>query len=332
MVLFHPDHRGRYLRRVLTLVVLTALGCTPLLPGDDTLDGGFVSDGDASQDASDAAICGAACPCTPQVTGVSRSVVAHGARLVVEGSCLTGASMLRIGGVAQGFAVAGEDLVVDEVFDTTTIGLNVPLVVETPLGESAPRPLTVVRLVVNEVDSHTGNGANDTNEFVELDTGLAAAVDLTGYAVLFVSGDTPTTYDDIPAIALGMSAANGRYVIGNPGVSGVRATFPSRSLGESSGVHGVLVVQSDDLPVAGTALSTIDAPIIDAIAYSKSSASQNAALLTRCFPSAAGRAQGDESASGSSATAALARCQAARRDGRVFTAFAPTPGLANGCP
>jgi hypothetical protein len=311
------------MRLALLTCLLASLGagCVRLESSNDRRDGAVPAfDGDVQ------------CDAVPVVADVSPRVLAHGAHIQISGGCLDEARTLTVGGTSVPFTVVDGHIEIDAVPDDLTSGASFPLVVGRDAGQSEPWDVAVAHLVINEVDSLTGDDSHDEHELVELDTDVQASLDLSGYAVIFATGMDPRTYKDLSSVALGSTTSNGRFLIGNEEVSNVQHEIPEQSLGQGAGAHAVAIVQTRTLPQRNQKVSTLDLRVIDAVVYSGAVAPMNAPLLDWCFDSPAARVQVNEGSAGDAEGDSLRRCSRERRDGRVFTPGEPTPDGANGCP
>lgn len=259
-------------------------------PGDGGVDAGRDTGVDSGLDAGpveDLGTCAqdSACTCTPAVTAVGLSVVAHGAQLSVTGACLTGVTTVRVGGVTQGFVVNDDGrLTIASVADTTPVGLSQPLVAMSPQGSSTARNVTVAHLVVNEVDTATDMGGMQRSQFVEIDTGLAASVNLAEYMVVFFTGADDGVYDTTRGAPLGTTAASGLYLLAGSSVSGAQATLPNSTLASTTDAHAVVLYQGTVLPPSTETLAGLTLPMIDALVYSRIATTSDAGLLDVCYP------------------------------------------------
>src|SRR5690606_32777546 len=106
----------------------------------------------------------------PKVTAVDYPVITHGGTLVVTGTAFTGATGVTIGGVAQTFTVDNDgQITITGLPDGTPLNLQ-DLVVTTPSGDTMPFQVTVIHLLINELD--TDQVGTDAAEFIELSTGV----------------------------------------------------------------------------------------------------------------------------------------------------------------
>lgn len=261
-----------------------------------------------------ASVCALTCP---SATAVDPGVAARGARVVVTGAGLAGASGVTIGGVEQAFvADSPTSITIPMVADGTPVGAQ-SLLVTTPLGTSAPFSITVIDLLVNELDSD--QTSTDTLEFIELSTGVPNAP-LSGYSLVFFNGGNDKAYYVVDLAGV-VSDANGLAVIGNPGVSPApQKTFPNNIL--QNGADAVALYQGT-LALNASVTTT---GLIDALVYDTNDA-DDAGLLALTTDNV----QVNES----TISRSLKRCGAGRRlGGRFVSTTVPSPGAANGvtCP
>ena len=183
------------------------------------------------------------------------------------------------------------------------------------LAQAAPQ------VAINELDSDT-DGV-DTAEFVELTDGGAGNTALDGRVLVFYNGRTGESYAAYDLDGAVTSTA-GYYVLGNPGVSGVAATFGSNGLQNGQDAVALYTGDASDFP-RGTAVTT--AGLIDAVVYGTGDA--DARVLA---PLLVAGPQLDEDATGRKDDLSLQRVPDSGghlRDTRAFALGAPTPGAAN---
>ena len=195
-----------------------------------------------------------------------------------------------------------------EAYDTDTTSDN-------------PANQTMDGIMINEVDADTPG--TDTLEFIELYDGGTGAVSLTGLVLVFYDGTTDLSYT---AIDLDGHAtdANGYFVIGNAGVSGVDVTFPNNTLQDGADAVALYVGNGSDFP-NGTAVTT--ANLIDALVYDTDDA-DDAGLLTLLISGG----QVNENGRGDSAGDSNQRIPNGTGSLRSTTAYdqqPPTPGAQN---
>lgn len=309
-------------------------GCTDLRPLGERADGSVSDDGSSSSDgstASDAGCDGAACGCTPTLSSSSLSVVAHGAHLTLDGTCLGSVDSVTIGGVAQTFQVASDtSIVVASVSEAAPTGASVPIVASVGSSNtSLTRP--VVHLVIDELDSSADNGM-ERHQYVEISTSVNAALDLSGYQLVFADGADDGVHDSPVGIVLGTTTATGRYLVGNPLVAGTQATVPVDSLTASADVRAVVLAQGSTLPSPTDLLASIPGPILDSLVYTATTRADDVGLLAVCYPDPVMRLQTNEDVHAAAKTESIRRCATARRSGAVWSVGAPAPGAPNVCP
>jgi hypothetical protein len=265
----------------------------------------------------------------PVITGVNMAVIAHGAKLVITGTDLAGATSVTVGGTAQTFAVDSvTQITIASLADATPIAAQ-SIVVTTPGGASLPFGITVIHLVINELDCN--QPLTDAAEFVEISTGVAG-VSLSGYALTFFNGGNSPFTGTLSYFSMNLNSttdANGLLLVGNSGVLPAPAlTFAGDSLQNGSDAVGI----HQSAPIAnGTAASATG--LIDALVYDTNDA--DASNLLDAFFGAGNpqRVQVDEgpnTVGGSSETVSIERCEGVHRiDGRSYTTHAPTPGAVN---
>lgn len=320
MALLIPNARRRYLALALAMTA----GCTQLLPADQVAQ-------DASEDAPDDG--DVTLTCTPSITSVDYSVIAHGASLKIEGTCLGTATSVRLAGTAQPFTVEGPgELRVTAVDDGTPLG-PASLEAQMPDGTASAVGLTVIHLTIDELDAATPPGSTNRRQFVELGTGLTTDVSLAGYAVALIDGSTDATYPASQSAPLGL-APSGRYLLANAMVlSGGQQPFPDSLLAPSTDAHLVVIVQTTESIAGNVPLAGVPGTLIDALVFSRADAPNDDALLAYAYPNVADRVQQSETAGGAIANNnSVRRCgDTTRRSGAAFGLGAPTPGATN-CP
>ncbi|MBI5494891.1 MAG: hypothetical protein HY904_07660 [Deltaproteobacteria bacterium] len=268
----------------------------------------------------------------PFVFNVDYPVIAHGGALELRGAGFSDATSVTLGGVTQSFTVDdAATLTIGVVTDGVPVGVR-ELVVTTANGSSPGFPVTVIHLVLNEVDPDTV-GTVDTAEFVEVATGVAG-VSLRGYALVGYNGsalNNPAYFTEDLGPTGVVTDANGFLLIANGRMTTADVAFPDSSL--RNGTHAVAIHQgSGALFPAGTVPSRRG--LVDAVVYTSGSP-DDAALLAALLGTGPQAVAVDESGGGSNAPYyALVRCpdRTARLDGRAFVAMRPpSPNAANGC-
>ena len=180
-------------------------------------------------------------------------------------------------------------------------------------------------IVINEVDSDTPG--TDVAEFVELYDGGVGNTSLTGLVVVFFNGSNDLSYGAFDLDGR-TTDANGYFVLGNSGVTGVDMTFANGLL--QNGADAVALYQGDATSFPNNSPVTTS-NLIDAVVYDTADADDPGllALLN------SGQPQVDEDANASAATDSVQRCPNGSGGGRntsSYIARTPTPHGANNCP
>ena len=192
------------------------------------------------------------------------------------------------------------------------------------IGASSPT------ILINEVDADTPG--SDALEFIELYDGGAGNTPLDGLVLVTYNGSDDQSYNlggFSNAIDLdGFSTdANGYFVLGNAGVSGVDLTFNDGSL--QNGADAVALYQGDgtDFPNDTTLTSS---NLLDAIVYDTND-DDDAGLLPLLN---AGQPQVNEGDGGDKDNHSNQRCPngaGGQRNTNTYTQASSTPGSANDC-
>jgi len=325
------------LGKVCASMVCTCPGGTMELSCGDMID----DDCDGLVDCSDGDCVGnMLCMMAPNsVSSVDYPVIAHGGTLVVTGLGFTGATQVTVGGVAQTFTVDNDGQITVTAFnDTTPVGAQ-DLIVTTPSGDTAPFSVTVIRLLINEIDPDTIPNP-DAAEFVEISTGVPG-VSLAGYSLVLWNGNGNLAYY---ATDLNVTAdANGFVTVGNTGVMPTPViTFANDRLQNGEDAVALYQATANKFKVVAPAspVSTEASRIIDAIVYESGADADSLPLLDTLIGPAGtpGRLVVDEDANAlmmqGSGVVSIQRCSTAkRRDGSVFSlGVTETPGAVNSVP
>lgn len=297
--------------------MMTEMNCTDMI--DDDCDGQLdCKDSDCSGNPL--------CP-AGTITSVNYPVITHGGTLVITGTGFTGATTVTIGGVSQMFTVDSDtQITIALVSDGAPLGPQ-GVIVTTAQGSTAPFGVTVIHLLINEVDSDTPTmPVNDDHEFVEISTGVPN-VSLAGYTLVHYNGT-----GDVVLWALDLNAvtdANGLLLIGNPAVMPAPAiTFAVNTLQNGADAVAVYQTAAGNFSVGGAITS---ANLIDAVVYDTADA-DDAGLLDALLAPVGdpARVQVDEAVNLASATESVQRCGDGRRNGARFAVGGPpTPGAVN---
>ena len=256
----------------------------------------------------------------PSITATSFAVVAHGVDLTITGARLRGATAVTIGGTEHVPAIASDTQLNVRVLDTTPIGPQ-SIVVTGTSGSSAPFAVTVIHLVINEVDPDQSNV--DAAEFVEIATGVAG-VSLAGYSLVLWNGSSDTAY-----VALDLNVttnADGLLIAGNASLT-TTLSFPDNTLQNGADAVAVYAAPASVFPTGTLVTAT---HVIDAVVYGSGDADDVALLDTLFGPiGTTGRVQIDESANTTPTTDSIQRCGSSRLRGDRFVLAAPSANAAN---
>ncbi|MDI1479681.1 lamin tail domain-containing protein [Polyangium sp. y55x31] len=257
-----------------------------------------------------------------KVTAVDYQVIAHGGKLVVTGNGFTGATAVKIGGVDQTFTVnSNTQITITNVPDTTPIALQ-NLVITAPGGDTAPFPVTVIHLLINELDCD--QPSTDNAEIVEVVTGVPN-VSLAGYTLVFFNGGQANDPSYLTVELAGTTDANGILWVGTSGMTPTPPLTMPAAMQNGQDAVGIYQALPATFP-NGTAVTA--SGLIDALVYSEGQA-DDAGLLDVLIgpPGTTGRVQVNEGSNGN--TVSIQRCGDGRRNGDKFKVGQPTPGAAN---
>jgi len=276
---------------------------------------------------------GTSTPLTVEVVEVSvlPRVLAHGSAPRVSVTGLSpglgaGPVSVRLGGVPVSVeAIAGDEILLAPIEDALPTGL-VPLEIQGGDRILAPLPVTLVHLVINEVDCDTPS--TDTMEFVEVAAGRLG-LDLAGYVLVFFNGGA---VGDASYFALSLAqtapnettSPNGTLLLGNALV--VPPPRPAHRW-----PNGLLMNGSDAVALYQGTVGEFPAGtlptrhrLIDAVVYGTDDA-PDLALLQTLLGTGPEAVQVDEHASRRKDFESVGRVAAPRLDGRVFRAGKPSP-------
>ena len=201
--------------------------------------------------------------------------------------------------------------------DLTYVGLTADPLIVNIVDNDAPT------IVINEIDSQTPGAGTDLAEFVELYDGGVGNVSLNGHTIVFYNGSNDLSYYSLDLDGF-TTDSNGFFLLGNPGVAGVAATFPNSFL--QNGADAVALYAAD---AAGFPNST---PIrltglLDAIVYDNGTA-DDLGLLPLLL---AGEPQINENQNSTADTVSISRIPdgGERRRTSTYRLQAPTPGSPN---
>jgi 5'-nucleotidase len=261
------------------------------------------------------------------IGGVDYPVITRGGRLTAHGTGFTGATKVTVGGTDQTFTVASDtEIVIPVLAATTPIGKLQPLVVTLASASTASLPVTVIHLLINEVDCDTPTTpVNDAEEFVEVSTGVPFA-SLLGYSLVFFNGAVDTSYMamDLAAFTNGL----GLVTAGAGAVSqSLALTWADNTMQNGADAVALYQTRASVFPNSSAMTTT---RLVDAVVYGTGDAADTG-LLDGLLPAGPGRLQLDEALGGSSTTNSIQRCGGAPLDGRAFLLGTPTPGAVNAC-
>ena len=261
---------------------------------------------------------------TPVLEGTDYDVVVHGSQLIIDGYELEEVDTVEIGGVAHAPAVVeGDRLVVSQVSDMARTGLAQVIAI-TPTARSNSLTVTVVHLVISELDQQTSAGS-DRRQLVEIAADVSA-LPIDGYTLVLYGSDG-LSYRATPVMAT--TPASGLVLIGGPELVPVPAiTLPADAIRDGPGAAVIHQGSpSDYLP--GTMITASRA--IDGLVFHRSGGPEGGVLLDALFGSGPGRVQVNENQDASEIGDSIQRCSRERLDGRAFQVATATPGASNTC-
>jgi len=257
----------------------------------------------------------------PTITSTNLAVVAHGLDLTINGSGFTTATGLTIGGVGiSPFTIVSNTQIRVRVLDTTPTGAQ-SIVVTNPGGSSLPFGVTIIHLVINELDPDTAS--TDIAEFVEVSAGVAS-VSLAEYSLVFWNGANEMAYYALDLA--GSTNSVGLFVVGNAAVVST-PTFPDNTLQNGADAVAIYAANASSFPTGSLLTST---RLIDAVVYGSNDADDNELLDGLFgFSDSTGRMQANEAANGMAPMQSIQRCGTLRLRGDRFALGTPSPGVAN---
>lgn len=267
------------------------------------------------------------------VSTASPEVIVHGGVVVISGSGFADVTDVTVSGVDIGvFSIDSDTQITATVQDTVPIGEDLELQVLAPEASDVTS-VTVLHLVINEVDPDSPNAINsDGEEFVEIATGVEAAVSLSGYTLVLWSGALEA-YTAIELDAGGAAtSATGLLVVGSSNVAPDIA-FGGVSNNIQNGEDALAIYQrpaSDFAP--GARFDDIETDgIIDAFIYESATDTDVPGLypLMSCCGPVPVVDEGPTSEIREMVS--LSRCSGDRRSSDEFSASSMTPGQANVC-
>lgn len=201
------------------------------------------------------------------------------------------------------------------------------LLVSLSFSVSAQAPADFI--VINELDSDTPG--TDMLEFIELYDGGVGNTPLDGLVLVAYNGSNDLSYALSPFTSIDLDGfstdANGYFLIGNAGVTGVDIVINNNTLQNGQDAVALYVGNAADFP-ANTPVTT--ANLVDAIVYDTDDP-DDPGLLVLLNP---GQPQVNESANGNSANDSISRCpngQGGQRNTAGWVTGVPSPKAANPC-
>ena len=135
-----------------------------------------------------------------------------------------------------------------------------------------PSNQTTKTIMINELDANTVS--TDDKEFIELFDGGTGNVALDGLVLVLFNGNGDVSYRAMDLNGE-TTDANGYFLIGNSGVTGVDVTFPNNTLQNGADAAALYGGSDGDFP-SGTAVTTSN--LVDALVYDNDDA-DDASLL-----------------------------------------------------
>ncbi|PJF25848.1 MAG: hypothetical protein CUN53_10690, partial [Phototrophicales bacterium] len=201
------------------------------------------------------------------------------------------------------------------------------LLVSLSFSVSAQAPADFI--VINELDSDTPG--TDALEFIELYDGGVGNTPLDGLVLVAYNGSNDLSYALSPFTSIDLDGystdANGYFLIGNAGVTGVDIVINGNTLQNGQDAVALYIGNGSDFPT-NTPVTTVN--LVDAVVYDTDDP-DDPGLLVLLNP---GQPQVNESANGNSATDSISRCpngQGGQRNTEGWVTGPPSPKAANPC-
>lgn len=255
----------------------------------------------------------------PELSGASTTVVAHGGGTTLLGTGLLTTHRVTVAGEDVPFTVRGDgEIQISDLPDTIPVG-ETTAVVEAR-GGTAAIELTILHLVIAELDDETDSGA-DVRQFIELETGVPGA-SLAGYVLVLFDGNGDRAYASVPLDA--EADEGGRLVIGSAAV-GPDLVLPDNVIDDLGG-NAVAVYQRESYG-DGDAATRED--LLDALVYTRDGSAEVTLSQTLLV---AGGVTSEGGTELEQRETSIQRCAPERRRGDVWHRAPPTPGAPNACP
>ena len=120
------------------------------------------------------------------------------------------------------------------------------------LARFAEHEVVIPLVVLSELETTTGAGSQ-RNQFVEIATGVSAALDLSDYAVVIIDGADDAVHDAPVGAVLGTTTTLGRYTIGGSKTSGVQARIANDAFVTTTNAAAIVLIRGSSLPpITGT--------------------------------------------------------------------------------
>ena len=196
-------------------------------------------------------------------------------------------------------------------------------------GNRRAQPSAVVagNVTINELDTDTHEGVNDTAEFIELYDGGVGNHDLSGLTLVLYRGDESVVYlaESLDGEA---TDALGYYMIGAVGMPGVDFSLAIGTIRDDQGAVAIYAAPEGQFPI-NSPVTTED--LVDALVYDQQGGEEPSAELMSLL--LAGQAPLYEDTGGSALTHSSQRCPEGEspRTTELFILNIPTPDGTNNC-